>query len=120
MKTVYSLALCATLIAPAFAASGNPANPGRFYSYQHENVLGTSFEIKLAAATEAAARQGEAAALAEIDREARILSAYDPASEFSRWTRTRNQRQSLARTARSARTVRPVAHSHQRSARRLR
>ncbi|MEO8368003.1 MAG: DUF2271 domain-containing protein [Candidatus Solibacter sp.] len=91
MKTVYSLALSATLISTAFAASGSLANPARQYTWQHENVLGTSFEIKLTAASEAAARQGEAAALEEIDRQAKILSAYDPASEFSRWTRTRNQ-----------------------------
>jgi FAD:protein FMN transferase len=90
MKIVYSLALGATLLCAASAASGTLAIPARLYTWQHENVLGTSFEIKLAAANEAAARQGEAAALAEIDRQAKILSAYDPASEFSRWTRTRD------------------------------
>ena len=91
MKTVYSLGLSASLIATVFAASGNFAAPTRLYSWQHENVIGTSFEIKLAAANEAAARRGEAATLGEIDRQAKILSAYDPESEFSRWTRTRNQ-----------------------------
>lgn len=91
MKTVYSLALSAALISTAFAATGNLATSARLFAWQHENVLGTSFEIKLTAANQTAARQGEAAALAEIDRQAKILSAYDSASEFSRWTRTRNQ-----------------------------
>ncbi|MEO8592993.1 MAG: DUF2271 domain-containing protein [Candidatus Solibacter sp.] len=64
---------------------------GRRYTYHHENVLGTSFEIKLSASSEAAAQRGEEAALAEIDRQARILSAYDANSEFSRWARTHDQ-----------------------------
>ncbi|MCX6630213.1 MAG: DUF2271 domain-containing protein, partial [Candidatus Solibacter sp.] len=34
---------------------------------------------------------GEAAALAEIDRQSKILSAYDPQSEFSQWMRTSGQ-----------------------------
>lgn len=57
---------------------------------RYENVLGTSFELKVVAAPEAA-QQAEAAALAEIDRESAILSGYDPESEFSRWFRTRGQ-----------------------------
>ena len=91
MKIVNSLALGATFISSVVFAASGVATPTRLYTWQHENVLGTSFEIKLAAASETAARQGEAAALAEIDRQAKILSAYDLASEFSRWTRSRNQ-----------------------------
>jgi FAD:protein FMN transferase len=63
---------------------------GQFVAY-HENVLGTSLELKVSARTPAAARRAEARALAEIDREAKILSGYDPSSEFSRWVKTRNQ-----------------------------
>jgi thiamine biosynthesis lipoprotein len=55
------------------------------YVTHYENVLGTSLELKLLARTPAAAERAEAAALAEIKREADILSAYDPTSEFSRW-----------------------------------
>lgn len=56
--------------------------------FQHENVLGTSLDLKLAATTAAAAKAGEAAALQEIDRLARILSTYDSSSEASQWIRS--------------------------------
>lgn len=61
------------------------------YRSHHENVLGTSLELKIAARSEREAARAEAAALAEIDRLARILSAWDPASEFSRWNATRGR-----------------------------
>ena len=60
----------------------------RVYTFQHENVLGTSLELKIAAPSPKGAETAEAAALAEIARHARILSSYDPDSEFSRWFRT--------------------------------
>lgn len=76
-----------------FCASGEHslARGERQYTFHHENVLGTSLELKFAAASLADAEKAEAAALAEIDREAKILSAYDPASEFSRWLKTSHQ-----------------------------
>jgi thiamine biosynthesis lipoprotein ApbE len=52
---------------------------------QFENVLGTSMELRL---DSPAPELAEAAALAEIDRLAAILSSYDSGSEFSRWART--------------------------------
>lgn len=55
------------------------------WSYQHENVLGTSLDLKIATPFEADAGKAESAALAEVDRLSRILSAYDADSEFSRW-----------------------------------
>lgn len=61
------------------------------YTYDRENVLGTSFEFKAIAATEQEADRAMTAALTEIDREAKILSSYDPSSEFSSWFRTVNQ-----------------------------
>jgi FAD:protein FMN transferase len=54
-------------------------------------VLGTSMEIKLIAASDAAEDRAEAAALAEIKRLNSVLSGYDRTSEFSRWAGTRNQ-----------------------------
>src|SRR6202035_3198013 len=48
------------------------------YTYDRENVLGTSFEFKAIAASEREAAQSMTAALAQIDREAKILSSYDP------------------------------------------
>jgi thiamine biosynthesis lipoprotein ApbE len=61
------------------------------YVFHHENVLGTSLELKVVATTLPAAKKAEARALHEIDREAKILSGYDPASEFSRWMKTHDQ-----------------------------
>jgi thiamine biosynthesis lipoprotein len=57
----------------------------------YENVLGTSMEIKLVAASEGCANRAEAAAMSEIKRLNSILSGYDPASEFSRWAHTRGE-----------------------------
>ncbi len=57
----------------------------------HENVLGTSLEITVQAPTRAAANRAEGALLAEIDRQTRLLSAWDPQSEFSRWQSTHNR-----------------------------
>lgn len=63
--------------------------PGRPVSiYQHENVLGTSLELRIDSFTPRAA---EAAALAEIERLAGILSTWNPESEVSRWARTRGR-----------------------------
>src|SRR4029077_4831425 len=63
----------------------------KLYVFQHENVLGTSLELKIIADSPAQSEQAESAALAEIDRESHILSSWDPRSEFSRWFRTANE-----------------------------
>ncbi len=75
----------AGLLAFFLGAATLPRQAARPYTYHYENVLGTSLELKLLAASEADADRAGTAALAEIDREAKILSAWDPASEFSRW-----------------------------------
>lgn len=62
----------------------------RSYVSWFENVLGTSMEIRIMAAGEPAADAAENAALQEIARLNKILSAYDAQSEFSRWLRTSN------------------------------
>ena len=91
MKPVWflTLALSAALI---FAAT--PGVPTRtpktgLQTFNRENVLGTSFELKLLASSPAAARHAEATTLREIAREAAILSSWDSSSEFSRWFHTR-------------------------------
>ena len=71
------------LLALAGAPVMTPAT--RTHMRQFENVLGTSMELRLDSLTP---DRAEAAALAEIDRLAAILSSYDAGSEFSRWTRT--------------------------------
>ena len=65
-------------------------NHVRVHTFNHEQILGTSLELKVIARSARAAARAEAAALAEIDRQARILSSYDATSEFSRWFATRD------------------------------
>lgn len=63
----------------------------RSYVSHYENVLGTSMELKIIAASEKQAAVAEKAALAEIQRLSRILSGYDANSEFSKWMKTINK-----------------------------
>ena len=67
------------------------------YVFHRESVLGTSLELKVTANTYATAQTAEARVLAEIQRESKILSGYDPASEFSRWVKTRGDRVPVSR-----------------------
>ncbi len=53
--------------------------------FHHEDVMGTSLELRLLANSSEVARQAEDRALREIDRLSAIFSSYDPRSEFSRW-----------------------------------
>ena len=77
----------AVILAGLFLAhepfSGAIASEG--FSFYHENVLGTSLELRVRADNAEAARQAERRVLTEIDRLALIFSGYDPSSEFSRW-----------------------------------
>ena len=81
------LAGCVLLgsVLPAVAVSA--AREPRVFHY--ENVLGTSLEMKIQAKSDAEADRAAAAALAEFDRENKILSAWTAESEFSRWMKTR-------------------------------
>lgn len=56
-----------------------------------ENVLGTSFDLKVWTADEKLADRAERTALTEIDRLSAILSSYDPSSEFSQWLKTQDK-----------------------------
>jgi thiamine biosynthesis lipoprotein len=58
------------------------------YEFRHENVLGTSLELRVHADTEDAARSTEVRVLSEIDRLAVVFSGYDTSSEFGRWQKT--------------------------------
>jgi FAD:protein FMN transferase len=81
-----------TSLAAALLLSAAP-KIGRdpLHTFQGENVLGTSFEMKVQAASPDAASRAEAAALREIARESAILSSWDANSEFSQWFRTRGE-----------------------------
>jgi thiamine biosynthesis lipoprotein ApbE len=72
------------------AASIHVGRP-HVYAYHYENVLGTSLDLKVGATSEADATRAEKSVLREIDREGKILSAWDSSSEFSRWARTRGE-----------------------------
>lgn len=78
------------LVAPHLANTSAAQSSRRSYDFRYENVLGTSLEIKVAADTEEQSQKAEQAVLTEIDRESRLLSSWDPDSEFSRWFRTRD------------------------------
>jgi FAD:protein FMN transferase len=64
------------------------AKTARPHVFHHENVLGTSLAIKVISTSPAAAEKAEAAALAEIARNAQLLSTYNPQSEVSQWLQT--------------------------------
>ena len=74
----------------AFSGAASAQSPTEVRIFHHENVLGTSLELKLKTTSDVQAARVEAAVLNEIDRENRILSAWSSTSEFSRWTRTHN------------------------------
>ena len=61
------------------------------YLSSFENVLGTSFDMKVVALNAQQADKAETVALNEIDRLSSILSSYDPKSEFSQWQATHDQ-----------------------------
>jgi thiamine biosynthesis lipoprotein ApbE len=87
-----SLCLVTTIFAAVMPLSAAPTiGRDRLYTFNQENILGTSFEMKVLAASAGAASRAEATALHEIARENAILSSWDSNSEFSRWSRTRGQ-----------------------------
>lgn len=59
------------------------AKPG-IYPFHHDHILGTSMDLKVFAASEAEAKQVEAAILEEVERLRKILSTYDPESDISK------------------------------------
>ncbi|HMG03371.1 MAG TPA: DUF2271 domain-containing protein [Edaphobacter sp.] len=88
LKLTAALALSLSFVTAGYSAHAE--TPSTIHIFHHENVLGTSLELKVKASSNAQAKRAETAVLAEIDRENRILSAWSPSSEFSRWTRTHN------------------------------
>ncbi|MCC7043163.1 MAG: DUF2271 domain-containing protein [Acidobacteria bacterium] len=86
-RRVAAVAIILTTVLIAATVVSHRATPAS-YSFQYEGVLGTSMDLTLLAGSDGAAARAEAATLASIDRDASILSAWDPDSEFSRWMRT--------------------------------
>src|SRR5882757_4964191 len=84
MKFIPHVILACTLFILT-GASKSPVKTEHLFISNSENVLGTSLEVKIQAVSEKDAAIAEAAALNEIDRLEKILSAYNPKSEFSNW-----------------------------------
>src|SRR5690242_6457875 len=91
MKVLFLSATTVLAFATSFVSIGPPSQTLPWHTSHYENVLGTSMEIKVVASSEADADAAEQAALTEIKRLNDILSGYDAASEFSRWSRTRGE-----------------------------
>ena len=83
MTQTISLPLAAIVMASSLGE-------GQFV-FHRESVLGTSLELKVIANTYVSAQTAEARVLTEIERESKILSGYDPSSEFSLWVKTRGE-----------------------------
>lgn len=66
-------------------ASGRRALAASDYAFFHENVMGTSLELRVRADGTEAARRAEQRVLREIDRLTDIFSSYESSSEFRRW-----------------------------------
>ena len=85
-------AIPAALLLTGASLPGTPTlGRDRLQTFQRENVLGTSFELKVLASSAESAARAEAAALREIARQTAILSSWSADSEFSRWFRTRDR-----------------------------
>ena len=83
------VAFLSTLILTTGIMAAPPATKNtRTYVSHYENVLGTSMELKIKAASEKQAALAEKAALTEIKCLSKILSGYDASSEFSQWMKT--------------------------------
>ncbi len=87
MNRLQSTLIPLALALPSLPAAAAIDTNGLFISHL-ENILGTSFDLKVVAPSYTVARQGEAAALAEISRLSTLLSSCQPNSEFSNWAAT--------------------------------
>ncbi len=90
---------CLPLAATAVAGAATPAADLRAtaWSFHHENILGTSMQLTLSGtANLAAAAHAESAALASIDRDNLILSAWRNDSQLTQWLSTRNTPQPVS------------------------
>ncbi len=90
MSPFRRLAVCA-LAALLCGVGQNAVFSAEDFAFFHENVLGTSCELRVRADSEEYARCAEERVLSEVDRLAPIFSGYDPTSEFSRWQATRDR-----------------------------
>jgi FAD:protein FMN transferase len=95
--TRFAILLASIALLAALAAGPNPTRLRTPFVFNYENVLGTSLELKIDARNPAEAERADATARREIDREAKILSAWDSSSEFTHWAATLNQAVRISR-----------------------
>ncbi len=88
MKWFFRILAMAFLGVLVLAFRPNTSTGPSLFVSSFENVLGTSFELKVMSLSESQADEAENIALKEIDRLSAILSTYDPSSEFSQWQKT--------------------------------
>lgn len=82
-----ALLVCSALPSQAAGPATQPATSqpaASNFDYHETNVLGTSLDMRIVAASKADADSAAHAALDEIERLRRILSTYDPAAELAR------------------------------------
>jgi thiamine biosynthesis lipoprotein len=89
MNTRWMAAVAVSLVTATTYGGGTTVD--RTYTTNYENVLGTSLELRVTAPSQAVADRAEQIVLAEITRQSRLLSSWDPNSEVSRWTRTHGE-----------------------------
>jgi thiamine biosynthesis lipoprotein len=94
-RLIVVLFLVGAVAAHASVSPKTKKAPRLFVSH-FENVLGTSLEIKIRSVSEKQAAVAEAAAMKEIERVGKIVSAYDANSEFSKWMRTSNEAKNIS------------------------
>lgn len=91
MRILPALAAGALALA-LIGTSSSSTGPGQqIFTSHYDNVLGTSLDLKVLAASRAKAENAEAALLKEIVCESGILSSWSPASEVSRWQKTHGE-----------------------------
>jgi len=90
MRLRYFCAVTLLTAAAATAVMSTLQQRAQPYRFRYENVLGTSMDVTVLAASEDRATSATTVVLDRIDRDAKILSGYDPSSEFSRWFKTQN------------------------------
>ncbi|HWB61850.1 MAG TPA: DUF2271 domain-containing protein [Chthoniobacteraceae bacterium] len=82
VRAAGAIALTAAALMAAFPRA--EAQSTQIFRYHRNDILGTSFDLQVAASDEKQADAVEATALDEIERLRKILSTYDPASDISR------------------------------------
>ena len=90
----YWLASCA-LAAPGLVAP-SPVQAEGLYIAQPDHLLGTSFDLKIIASSYPTALRAESVVRTEIDRLSKVLSSYQPTSEFSTWLGTKEEAVSVS------------------------